>query len=84
MFLITYYGVSFVRSGIDLLQIILKFFDFSFQTLNVLEIGVSNIAGLSFALIIHSDSHCIDYSLKLKLNYKNDLRFYIFSFLPFW
>ncbi len=80
MFFVTYHRVDFIGFGVDLLQIILKFLDFLFHGLNVLEIGVSNRAGLSFALIVHSESHCFDYGFKLELNNEN---IYVFVFLIF-
>ena len=54
MFFISDDRIDFISFCVDLLQIILKLFDFSLQTLNILEIRLSNCACFSFTLIVHS------------------------------
>ena len=68
MLLFIYHGTDSVRSGINLLQIILILFDFSLQRLDILKIWVSDRTRLCFSFIVHSTSYRTNYGIKFQLN----------------
>ena len=68
MFFVTDDGVDFIGLAVNLLKVVLKLFDFPFQSLDVFEVGVSDSAGLKFSFIVHSELDGFDDSLEFHLS----------------
>lgn len=68
VFLITDCRASPVGPGVDLLEIILIFFDFPLQPLNVLIIRISQRISLDLTVIIHTIPYSLYDGLELGLN----------------